>query len=116
MKIESLIEMVDVAKYCINFDKLKNENWKIPGCYGYPAALLLLAVVEGIGAHVEGGGDDSKIHFKILNNKDWFNLKLSEPEIDILRRGFRNKLSHQTILKDGLVLNKGNISDVVSNM
>lgn len=110
MKSEALREMFEVVKYCIDFDK--TSTWGYPGCYGYPAAILLLAIVEGIGAHVKGGGDDTKLHFEILNDPDWFNLNLTDPQIEVLRKGFRNKLTHQSVMAQGLMLKNGNPADM----
>lgn len=111
MKFESIIEMLKVSQYCINFNK--KEDWGYDGCYGYPAAILLLSIVDGIGAHIKGGGDDTKMHFTILNDSEWFNLKLSEKEITTLRKGFRNKLNHELYIDINLVLNKGTFNDKV---
>ncbi|MEX1064142.1 MAG: hypothetical protein WD898_02195 [Candidatus Paceibacterota bacterium] len=114
MKFESLLEILEVAEYCVNFDKSKSKNWAgWQGCYGYPAALLLLSIVDGVGAHIEGGGDDTKQHFKILNNPKWYNLNLSDEHVETLRKGYRNKLNHENILGDNLVLNLGDPSDEV---
>lgn len=66
---EALQEMIEVAEYCILFEKSNSENWKgYNGCYGYPSAILLLSIVDSVGTLIEGGGDDTKVHFKILNN------------------------------------------------
>lgn len=113
MKFESLIEMIKVAQYCINFDK--KPDWGYEGCYGYPAALLLLCIVDGVGAHIKGGGDDMKIHFTVLNDQEWFNFQLSETELETLRKGLRSRLAHQAYMDVNLVLQKGNYSDRAVN-
>lgn len=41
---ESLPEMLLVAKYSVEFQKDTNI-WPAPGCYGYPAAILLLSTL-----------------------------------------------------------------------
>ena len=105
MKFESMIEMIKVAQYCINFNKKK--DWGYDGCYGYPAVILLLALVDAIGAHIIGGGDDMKKHFQILNDPEWFDLKLSQEELEALRKGLRSRLVHQSYMDSNLVLNKG---------
>lgn len=109
MKFESMIEMIKVAQYCINFNK--KEDWGFEGCYGYPAAILLLSIVDGIGAHVKGGGDDMKTHFTILNDPEWFDFQLTEEEIEALRKGLRSRLIHQSYMDSNLALNKGSFDD-----
>ena len=42
---ESLPEMLLVAKYCIEFRK-DTSIWSASGCYGYPAALILLSIAD----------------------------------------------------------------------
>jgi hypothetical protein len=111
MKWESLREMLEVSEYCINFDK--TNKWGISGCYGYPAAILLLSITDSIGAHIKNGGHDTKIHFQILNDIEWYNLNLSEHQIEILRSGYRNKLMHQAIINQGLILSLGSDADPV---
>ena len=66
MLYESLPEMLLVAKYCIEFRK-DTSIWPAPGCYGYPAALILLSIVDSIGSYVENGNVEN--HFKILKVK-----------------------------------------------
>ena len=106
MRIEALREYIEVAEYCINFDKSK--TWPgFQGCYGYPAALLLLSIVDSIGKEIKGGGDDVFIHFNILNDPDWYSLNLSETQLKRLVRGFRHKLSHESYISKFLVLDIG---------
>lgn len=112
MKIESLKEMLEVADYCINFDKRK-AGWRMSGCYGYPAAILLLAIVDSIGAHVKGGGADTKKHFEILNDPDWYDLRLSAGAMEVLRNDYRNKLTHESIVGANLFLNIGDAENKV---
>jgi len=105
---EALQEMIEVAEYCIFFEKSNSVNWKgYAGCYGYPSAILLLSIVDSVGTLIEGGGDDTKIHFKILNNAEYYNLALSEEEIEIMRNGFRNKLSHNSHIMEGFAMIPG---------
>lgn len=111
MKFESIIEMIKVAEYCINFEKL--ETWGYRGCYGYPATLLLLAIVDGIGSHINGGSYDTKLNFQILNNPDWYNLGISPDDTEVLRSGYRNKLSHELHIRQNLMVSKGNFTDKV---
>lgn len=107
---ESLPEMLLVAKYCVEFRKDTN-TWPAPGCYGYPAALLLLSIADSIGSYVEQG--KIKNHFKILNNKDYYGLNLSDEEIRIMLDNYRNLLSHNTVVSTNVGLNIGSPNDPI---
>ncbi len=100
MLSESLPEMLSVSKYCIEFEK-KSDG----GCYGYPAALLLLSIVDSIGSYA-GHDKNTRDHFNVLNDCKYFNLSLSKDEIDTIFE-YRNLLSHNTTLKVGVKLSKG---------
>ncbi len=91
---ESLKEMILVAKYCIEFQKDTN-SWPESGCYGYPAALLLLSITDSIGSYIEEG--KVKNHFKVLNNSKYYGLSLSDIEI-VIMYNYRNLLSHHTVI------------------
>ncbi len=109
---ESLREYLEVAEYCVKFDKQNDLRWpNMFGCYGYPAALLLLSIAEAVGTEVMGGGDDSKIHFKILNHKDYYNLNLKDTDIEIIRNSYRNKLSHNAYMQINVSLDIGSSGD-----
>ncbi|MCR4284057.1 MAG: hypothetical protein NUV64_01925 [Parcubacteria group bacterium] len=106
---EAIQEYIEVAKYCIDFDKSKDPRWnESAGCYGYPAALILLSITDAIGTIVMKGGDDVGEHFKVLNNQDYYNLNLSGNELKIIEKGYRNKLSHNAHIKEDIVLDIGN--------
>ena len=107
---ESLPEMLLVAKYSVEFQKDTNI-WPAPGCYGYPAALLLLSIADSIGSYVENG--NIKNHFKVLNNKDYYGLNLSENEIQIIYDDYRNLLAHNTVMSKNVGLNIGSSSNPV---
>jgi len=104
MLYESLPEMLLVAKYCIEFRKDGN-TWPSQGCYGYPAALLLLSIVDSIGSYVEQGSIDNR--FKILNNDDYYGLNITHDEIVKLRKSYRDLLSHNTVLATNVGLKIG---------
>lgn len=108
---ESLPEMLLVAKYCIAFQKDRSV-WNAPGCYGYPAALLLLSVANSIGSYVLGSGN-VKRHFKILNDSDYYSLDFTDVEIGVIYDKYRNLLSHHTVMAVDVGLNIGSISDKV---
>ena len=107
---ESLPEMLLAAKYCIEYRKNTNI-WPAPGCYGYPAALLLLSIVDSIGSYVEEG--NVKNHFKILNNSDYYGLSLTEKELNLIYNHYRNTLSHNTVITPKVILNIGSRDDSV---
>ena len=81
---ESLPEMVEIARYSIAAIKPV-----VGGCYGFPAATLLLCVADAIGSYVY---DDSKVerHFDILIHPDCYGLKLQEPLIYSIYKKYRN--------------------------
>ena len=87
--------MLFVAKYCIEFRK-DSKLWNAPGCYGYPAALILLSLIDSIGSYIIGG--NVKNHFKILNDPTYFNLALDDEFIDVIYNHYRNTLSHNTVI------------------
>lgn len=107
---ESLPEMLLVAKYSIEFPKNTNI-WPAPGCYGYPAALLLLSITDSIGSYVEQGNIEN--HFKILNNNDYYGLNLSIEKIRIIFDDYRNLLAHNTVISSNVGLNIGSPNDLV---
>ncbi len=107
---ESLPEMLLVAKYCIEFRKDKTL-WSVPGCYGYPAALLLLSIADSIGSYVEQGNVEN--HFKILNNSQYYGLNLNDTEIHTLYDNYRNLLSHNSVIATNVILNIDLTTDIV---
>lgn len=105
---ESLREMIQVARYCIDFKKSESQNWiGCNGCYGYPGALLLLSIVDALGTQIMGGGDDTKKHFEVLNHPDYFDMKLQPEETEALRCEYRNYLSHNSHISDYVAMSPG---------
>jgi len=108
MQKEAFKEMIEVADYCFTFDKSKDPRWTgYVGCYGYPTALILLSIIDSVGSIVEGGGDDTKTHFKVINNPKYYNLNLNSTEIEVLRSDYRNRLSHNSYMEAGIGLSLG---------
>jgi hypothetical protein len=107
---ESLPEMLLVAKYCIEFRK-DTSIWPAPGCYGYPAGLILLSIADSIGSYVEKGNVEN--HFNILNNPDYYRLKLNNNELKIIYDNYRNLLSHNSVMATNVSLDIGLASDPV---
>jgi len=107
---ESLPEMILVAKYCIEYHKDSNI-WPAQGCYGYPAALLLLSITDSIGSYVKKGNIEN--HFEILNDSDYYGLSLTKEEIHLIYNHYRNTLSHNAAIAPKVILNTGTTSDPV---
>ena len=110
MLYESLPEFLLVAKYCIEFRK-DTSLWPAPGCYGYPAALILLSIVDSIGSYVENGNVEN--HFKILNNTEYYDLGLDEESLRVIYNYYRNTLSHHSVLTPNVVLDIGQPGDTI---
>ena len=101
MQYEALQEMLEVAEYCILFDKSKDSRWADHvGCYGYPAAILLLSIADCIGSIIENKGAEYSVvnNLNILNNAKYYNLNLSASELEDVRLLYRNKLTHNAYI------------------
>ena len=107
---ESLPEMLSVAKYCIEFRK-NSSAWPDSGCYGYPAALILLSVADSIGSYVERG--NVKNHFNILNNAEYYNLGLDDISLKVVHDYYRNPLAHNSALAPNIKLAIGKSNEKV---
>ncbi len=107
---ESLIEMILVADYCVHFEK-DPQKWGAPGCYGYPAALILLSIADSIGSYVLEGSVEN--HFNILNHNDYYNLGLTEDEIKVIYNKYRNFLSHNSVIAPEAFLDIGDYENDV---
>ena len=102
--------MLLVAKYCIEFRK--DKSWPTPGgCYGFPAALILLSIADSIGSYIEQG--NVKNHFKILNNEGYYSLELDNDTLEVIRKYYRDTLSHHTVLTPSIMLDIGQANDKV---
>lgn len=110
MLYESLPEMLLASKNCIEFRK-DPAIWLVSGCYGYPSALLLLSITDSIGSYVEK--KKVKNHFKILINKEYYGLELTEEEIRVIFDSYRNLLSHHAVMATNVGLKIGSLLDKV---
>jgi hypothetical protein len=110
---ESLVEIFLVARDCINFRK-DPKIWGSCGCYGYPAAILLFVIADGIGSYVIDG--NTRQHFDILNHKNYYNLNLDKKSIDIIYEKYRCLLTHNAVLANNTVLDIGNDNLPVFNI
>ncbi len=104
------MEKILVADYCVKFRKDPNI-WGSCGCYGHPAAVILLSIADSIGSYVIGGS--TKNHFQILNHKDYYNLGLDETGLDIIYKKYRNLLTHNSTLALGVAMDIGGENDPV---
>ena len=102
---ESLTDMLNGAKICIEYDKSNG------GCLGYPACLLLLCVADTIASYHEGDTDfEIKVEgenrmiksngyqrFYIFNSS-YYNLTLRENFIKKIYENYRSLLVHNGTL------------------
>lgn len=107
---EALVENLLVSKYCLDFRKNPIE-WGRPGCYGFPAAILLLSIVDMIGSYILGG--NTRNHFNILNRAEYYNLGLSTEEIKEVYEKYRCRLTHNGALPLGRLLDIGTSSSPI---
>jgi len=114
---ESLVEMLLVARYCVEYRK-DPKIWGASGCYGYPAAIILFSIVDSIGSYVIGG--KTRKHFDILNHKDYYDLNLDKASINIIYNRYRCLLTHNAVLAKNTVLdigdNKSPVFDIKDNI
>ena len=116
MQHEALQEMLEAADYCVSFDKSKDSRWlDYVGCYGYPAAILLLSIADCIGSIIENQGAEYSVekNLEILNNANYYNLNLSEGELDAVRLLYRNKLTHNAYIEANNLLSIGEVDSPV---
>jgi len=97
MRVEALKEMIAVAEFCINYRK-ELKVWGSLGCYGYPAAILLLAIVDSIGSVIVGGSNVKK-HFEVLNHQNYYNLGLDDSELRTIYKDYRCLLMHNSVME-----------------
>ena len=48
-----------------------------------------------------------KVHFKILNHKVYYNLRIDEQTIEAVRTEYRNRLSHNTLIGSTVAMQPG---------
>lgn len=108
---ESLKEYLEVSFYCINYRK-NPKDWGSTGCLGYPAAVLLFSIADSIGSYIIGGS--TKDHFNILNYSDYYNLDLSDEELEKIYKEHRCLLTHNAALNHEIGLSLGqNTNNVI---
>lgn len=122
MMANSLKELLYTANLCIDFDKSRSPHWPNQvGCLGFPAAMLLLSIVDVIGSVHEGDskftvlvdGEKKKIakevrtHFQVLNSHYYGELDLRGGIISKIYECYRCCLVHNAAFPSGYFLNIG---------
>lgn len=119
-----LCEDLKAAEYCINYDK---STEPLPGagglCLGFPAAVLLFAIVDTMGSYFYKStfafridGHDCAINepshfFRVLNGK-YFGLQLSGAAINAVYSNYRGLLTHNAVLVGGHAIEKSNVHEL----
>ncbi len=126
-QIESLLENLKVIKFCLHYNKTKEEvqsDYTVP-CLGYPATILLCCVIDTMGSFFRGSesiikvGSESKQietapdHFLILNHDILFGLNLSGKTIFDFYSTYRSKLTHNNSLPKNNFLIADSASDQI---
>lgn len=111
---ETMSEYLVVADFCVKYRK-NPTTWGSTGCFGYPAAVLLMAIADAIGSYVIGGS--TKKHFEILNHPDYYNLDLTEDDLEKFYHDYRCLLTHNATLSPDVGLSVGeNKSNITENV
>lgn len=101
---EAMSEYLVVADFCIKYRK-DPVIWGSTGCFGYPAAVLLMVIADAIGSYVIGGSTEK--HFEILNHPDYYNLNLTEDDLKKFYYDYRCLLTHNATLSPNVGLSVG---------
>lgn len=128
---ESLLEMLHVAEYAVTYGKTDKAKWAdnaTGGILGYPAVVVLFSIIDCLGSVFAG---DSKFtvpidgknghirnasqHIYILNSK-YFNLDLSQVDLDNIYDNVRSTLTHNSILPEGYILQTGENENLPFNI
>jgi hypothetical protein len=119
---EAIYEMLHVAKYCITYRKDDKAQWgnnATGGILGFPATVILFSIIDCLGSYfandpkfsVKIDGKDWRIkssgqHIYILNSK-YFDLDLSQIDLDNIYHNVRSTLTHNSMLPEGYSLQVG---------
>jgi len=97
---EAVEEYLTTVRWCLDYRKEDG------GCLGYPAALLMLCIVNALGTYLRNEqvtieGTRQRITegepFRVLNH-DVFNQNMTNDQIKIIEHTYRNLLSHNAML------------------
>jgi hypothetical protein len=119
---ESLLEMIYLADYAVTYRKTDRRKWgtnATGGILGYPSTVILFSIIDCIGSTFSGDSNfkitidgkqrhikDTPHHIYILNSK-YFNLNLSQTDLDNIYKNVRSTLTHNSLLPEGYNLQVG---------
>lgn len=119
---ESLIELIHVADYAVNYIKTDSSKWgeyALGGILGFPSSIILFSIIDCIGSICAGNkkylvkidGKERYIkgtsqHIYILNS-DYFSLDLSQLDLDNIYSNYRSTLTHNSLMPEGYRLQIG---------
>jgi len=128
---ESLVEMLYVAEYavtCRKTDKTKWGAYATGGILGFPATMILFSIIDCLGSifannknfQVIIDGKKKSIknpnqHIYILNSK-YFDLDLSQVDLDNIYSNVRSTLTHNSLLPEGYLLQIGESENLPFNV
>jgi hypothetical protein len=96
LSIEAVDEYLDVINFCLLNRKPTG------GIFGYPAALLLLCVVDAIGHSLNIGSGHTRL--EVLNHSVFGSLGLNKGQFKSLKEWFRNPLAHGGVIAEQVFL------------
>ena len=116
---ESLFELLHVVDYSIKYHKTDPNIWgdhAKGGVLGFPSAIILFSIIDFLGSvfyknesfEIIIEGKKRKIkntsqHIYILNSK-YFNLDLSQTDLENIYTNFRSTLTHNSLMPGGYYL------------
>ncbi len=128
---ESLLEMLHVAEYAVTSRKTDKAKWgdnATGGILGYPAVVVLFSIIDCLGSVFAGDNKfsvsidgknrhimNASQHIYILNSK-YFNLDLSQMDLDNIYDNVRSTLTHNSLLPEGYILQTGEKENLPFNI
>jgi len=119
---ESIYEMLHVAEYAVTYRKTDKDQWRnnaTGGILGFSATVILFSIIDCLGSYFANNLKftvtiDKKEkpikkptdHIYILNSK-YFNLDLSQIDLDNIYKNVRSTLTHNSLLPAGYRLQIG---------
>jgi hypothetical protein len=128
---ESISEMLHVAEYAVTYRKIDKAKWgdnATGGILGYPATVVLFSIIDCLGSYfaknqeftvvIDGNSrviKNASQHIYILNSR-YFNLDLSEIDLDNIYNNVRSTLTHNSLLPEGYILQIGENENLPFNI
>jgi hypothetical protein len=128
---ESINEMLHVAEYTVTYRKTDKAKWgdnATGGILGYPATVILFSIIDCLGSYFandpkftviidkkERKIKNARQHIYILNSK-YFNLNLSQIDLDNIYENVRSTLTHNSLLPEGYILQVGENEKIPFNI